>query len=706
MANDFIDTALAKLAGLQADAAQRHEELAGIGAVMLRRPALGGQLVARFCAAPQDGPVMQDLGDLLDHALENARMAQEGGLKRGRDFLQALDDAVILADGQGRLGPTHRLMLAGLWARNGLPAPAVLAIDDTDEDMAEFLSQSSLGQDGDAIVGGLFDSLIEQTDGDVGELHAALQESFPAMPPGMREHLVAYVLSRPGAIHLRLACFWLLDPAADLRLGAAEGLAARQARGELPGAIMATLVVLRSWMPEDAARAGIDRLLRDAMRTGIAAKAEPEATWTCHRIQATLPDGGGAQSIAVALQLGRQRKMGMVLLKQGFGVKDAFVLPCASASEQKRMIQQMAAETGAQDIPLPVLERLLSQALADGLARNIPPAPGLIEVASLCGLTHLRPEPLATDAMIAALGTAATIAALPATQRTQLVRASGGWYGRHPIVQSWFEENDDAHAALDGAKTARAKDSALWKWLEARRAWWTRIIAQAAMVLDAAGHADAHSFTATALALQAGMKLKDIPVMSYIHTHTVQAWLHDGPDSEDIDDGPMTAAGMDMSVPRPERQGELSRLLKGSAVSGNWIDGYLMAIIIAPKMVQPNRWIAPVMEKVVSALEPASIQRFLDIILLRFNMSAELADDAAAMKKALSARPEKALREWAAGFVAAQASFKSAWPGKSLRPDDKTMGRMIAAAAESGLQPGEVETLARWINARFLQNMG
>ncbi|MFV3076807.1 UPF0149 family protein [Niveispirillum fermenti] len=706
MANDFIDTALVELAGLSADPTQRHEALTAIGAALLRRPALGGQLVARFCAAPQDAPAMQDLGDLLDHALENARMAQEGGLKRGRDFLRAVDDAIILADGQGRLGSTHRLMLAGLWARNGLPAPDVLAINDTDEEMAELLSQASLGQDGDAIVGSLFDSLIEQADGDVGELHAALQESFPAMPPGMREHLVAYILTRPGAINLRLACFWLLDAAADLRLDAAEGLAARLARGELPGDIMPTLVILRSWMPEDAARAAVDRLLRDAMRAGIATPAATPATWTCHRIQATLPDGGGAQSIAVALQLGRERKMGMVLLKQGFGIKDAFVLPCTSASEQKRMTRQMAEDTGAQDIPPPVLARLLSQALADGLARNLPPAPGLIEVAALCGLTNLRPEPLETEAMIAALGPAATIPTLPAALRDQLVSASGQWWQRHPIAQSWFEENDEAHAALEGAKTARARNSALWKWLELRRVWWTRIIAQAAMVLDAAGHPDANSFTATALALQGGQKLKDIPVMSYIHEQTVQAWLHDGPDDGDIDEDPLTSANMDMSDPKPEREGELSRLLKGKGVSGDWIDGYLVGIVIAPKGVPPNRWIAPIMEKVVNVLDPASLQRFLDIILLRFNMSAELADDGTRMEKALSVRTGQAQREWAAGFTAAQASFKSAWSGKSLAPDDKAMGRTVSAAAQSGFQPGEVEILARWINARFVRSMG
>ena len=53
---------------------------------------------------------------------------------------------------------------------------------------------------------------------------------------------------------------------------------------------------------------------------------------------ATLPDGGGAQSVMVALQSGGSRKTAMLLFKQGHGVKDAYAVPCTSASEQKALI--------------------------------------------------------------------------------------------------------------------------------------------------------------------------------------------------------------------------------------------------------------------------------------------------------------------------------------------------------------------------------
>lgn len=85
---------------------------------------------------------------------------------------------------------------------------------------------------------------------------------------------------------------------------------------------------------------------------------------------ATLPDGGGAQSIGIALQSGGQRKAAMLLLKQGFGVKDAYVIPCASASEQKLLMRRLAEETGALEVPFDCLKRVLPMMLAEDLAAS------------------------------------------------------------------------------------------------------------------------------------------------------------------------------------------------------------------------------------------------------------------------------------------------------------------------------------------------
>ncbi len=96
----------------------------------------------------------------------------------------------------------------------------------------------------------------------------------------------------------------------------------------------------------------------------------------------------------------------MLLLKQGYGVKDAYTVPCRSATEQKAPIQKIADETGAEQVPKSWLDRALAMALADGLSANQPPAPGLIEVAELCGISALRPDPVTTEALITPGGNA------------------------------------------------------------------------------------------------------------------------------------------------------------------------------------------------------------------------------------------------------------------------------------------------------------
>lgn len=704
MAKGQIDQALTELAALRNDDEGRRDVLHRVSLSMLHRPALGGQLLARLCAAKEGTPELEILADLLDAGLEAARMARENQKRRGDAFLDAVEEAIGLAAGQGALRAAHRFILARIWSRNGLQAPAVLELTDDDADPPEGVDVPGDPAALAAMLNGLLDEMTRQVDGDALELYAALTESFPAMPALMRDHVVACCIARPGPIHAKLACFWLLDPSPALRRAAADGLAARLGRGELTGDVSANLVILRSWMPDDEARRRVDQLLRDALRSGVAAAAAAPP-WTLHGVTASLPDGGGAQSVALALQSGRSRKLAMLLLKQGHGVKDAYVVPCASATEQRSLLKQLEVETGAVKVPLAWLERAVAGALAEGLARGNPPAPGLIEVAGLCGLGNLRPEPATTGDLIARLAAAPRIAALSAQARGKLVNASEGWWERHHIVQSWFEESDSAQELLDQPRSPRALDSALWAWLETRRDWWARIVAHAAALLEAAGHADADSFVATALALRDGRDLKKIPVMADVQEQTIKAWAFDDPDADTLHghDDPMEMDDMP-PPPKPERKGELAKLLKGSAFSADWIDGYLMAIVLAPKPIMPSRWFPDLLGSVVDCLAPTSIQRFIELVMMRANGALTLAGDRSLCADAMGKWSGPAMRDWAAGFTNGQTRFKSSWPARTLAPDDKALLRMVAEAATAGFDGGGLRTLGQWIAVRFAGN--
>ena len=77
MAEEQLDRLLREQAGFRDDLDARRDILGRSSPVLLQRPALGGQLVARFCATGEDDPALEDMNDLIGAALNTARMAPD-----------------------------------------------------------------------------------------------------------------------------------------------------------------------------------------------------------------------------------------------------------------------------------------------------------------------------------------------------------------------------------------------------------------------------------------------------------------------------------------------------------------------------------------------------------------------------------------------------------------------------------------------------
>jgi hypothetical protein len=695
--NGRIDQALAALANVgENNFAARREVLDLIAPDLLHRPALGGQITARLCATSAESSEAEGLFELLDAGLDAARMARESDKARGQAFFDTVEDALILAKRQGRMTASHSLLFAQLWARNGLTAPEALEIPRDEEITLQDMRGDGPAND-NSILDGLLADFSRQAGGNPLALHAALTETFPAMPEEMREQVVAYSATRRDPVHAEMACFWLLDAAPNLRLAAAEGLSERLACGEFSARTLATLVVLRSWMPQDNARRQVDHLLKDALRRGVAQETEP-APWVIKQISASLPDGGGAQSIGIALQSGKKRAMAMLLLKQGHGVKDAYTIPCRGAKDQTVLLARLADEVGALPVTVDYLKRALGIALADGLAQDHPPAPGLIDIMRLCGLTDLRPTPKSTPELIAGLETAAALALFSPTQRGRLINASEEWWDRYAVLESWFEDSDAAQGILDQARSPRVAEAALWKWLETRRDRWARIFARAADVLETAKEPEAASFTACAMALIEGRDLKKIPVMLDIHDQTIEAWIRDDPEID-------PAATLEQFVedaPEPEKKGEFARLLRGSDLTTDWVDGYLTSIVISPKMIPPNDWLAPVLPAVLLHLDPSKFQRFMDILMLHAQLASDQSCDSAVFLAAMTKRKRKGQINWGAGFLFAAKEFRSFWPKSKLTTEDR---RLLEITTDE-LDPTALPELGVLLAHRQARNMG
>ncbi len=696
MAKNRIDEALAALKAAGNDGfGARREVLERLGLDLLHRPALGGQIVARICAIAEPSPRDEGLLDLLGAGLDTARIARENGKARGQTLIVAVEAALDLARGQGRMTSAHSMLFAQLWTRNGLPAPDALALQAEEVVPAEGRRASNLAE-GDVLLEALFAELIQQAEGEPLALHHALTESFPAMPPEMRDHVVAYSVGRSDPIHAELACYWLLDPALHIRLTAAQGLANRLASAELPGRILASLVVLRSWMPDDAARAKVDTILKEAMRKSVAPSAD-QAPWTMHSIRASLPDGGGAQSIGIALQSGSQRKMAMLLLKQGQGVKDAYTITCRTARDQKSIVERMTEEVGALTVTADYVRRAVSIALADGLAQGLLPVPGLIEVVRICGFASLRPEVKSTPDLIADLASTQAVQALPPRHHGDLITASEEWWDRHETIESWFEDSDAAHAVLDKARSAKSAETALWKWLETRRDWWARILARSADVLETAHHPDAAGFAACAMALLEGRSLKTIPVMLDVHEQTIEAWVRDDPD---FDPG-LTFEELAQEAPTPEMKGEVAALLRGTELSVDWLDGYMTGVVIAPQMIMPNQWLPAILEPVLPRINPSQFHRFMDLLMMRAQTASDVASVPDQLVAAISSRSKKGQVEWWSGFSDAMSKFRTAWPKVGITKEER---RLLDTAA-AGFTSADLAEFAALVALRQERNL-
>jgi hypothetical protein len=158
--------------------------------------------------------------------------------------------------------------------------------------------------------------------------------------------------------------------------------------------------------------------------------------------------------------------------------------------------------------------------------------------------------------------------------------------------------------------------------------------------------------------------------------------------------------------PQPERKGELGRLVKGSAITVDWIDGFPMATTLAPKLIAPNKWLPELLGSALANLGPDSIQRFADLILMHANTCVDHANEPTLFAGAMAKRSKMAIRDWPAGFSYAFGHFRSWWPAKSTAPDDRAMMQRVSDAMSTGFSATEVNNLSQWIAARHDRNTG
>ncbi|MCP4822673.1 MAG: YecA family protein [Shimia sp.] len=131
------------------------------------------------------------------------------------------------------------------------------------------------------------------------------------------------------------------------------------------------------------------------------------------------------------------------------------------------------------------------------------------------------------------------------------------------------------------------------------------------------------------------------------------------------------------------------------------INGYLTAIMVAPRFVTPTEWLPPLLSGIEFSGEN-TVRRVLDIVMLRFGVIQDGMYDGeiAANLRTLSARK---FQNWLSGFTQASA-ITAAWPKRALSSDDRKILKLIKEGAlNSDIQATLKPLLPSWLSAMALK---
>lgn len=653
---------------------------------LLAEPAMVDAVADAVVAGDDDE--MRAASELLVLALDEARMAMENAAPEGAALIEAAGAALSARDAEAELAPPMRMRLAQIYARADLAPPPFAIL--TPEIMAA--AGEGLAPRADAPdIGALLDEVIRDVGEEPMQVHAVLDEMYAGLPLELAETMVAMTIARPGAVEARLGLYWLLDPRREIRLAAATALLQRAEAGARDPSVGALLPAIRKWIPDDPARTALDAAVRRLMRDG-GAHARPRPP-TIHRAAASLPDGAGAQSLVAAVQAGGRRAVAMMLLKQGHGVKDAFVIPCGSASEQKRTLAMILDEVETVDVAPICIAEALSRGLGEGLALDVMPAPGLVDMIEFWGPEALIPAPADAEAILAAIGAEESLGRLSSAKRAALIADSAEWVVLFEQSDAWFEDTGPLRAAIARARTPRGRETVVWKHLETRRGWWARIFTASAATLKAQTKPEDGlwlSFACVAQALLEGRSLKRTPIMVDIMAMTLDAF-----DAREGGSGP----GPSAAAPRSELHREIDGLLAGAGMSLPYLQGYLTAFAVSPVMPPAQAWIGPLLGGIDFPGERA-LNEFLEFVSMNANRVNDEAADPTAVAEAIAALDAGGLRDWAEGFADLVEAVKRAWSTKSLAADDKRVLKDLDAVAEGADGAALRTVLPAWVAGR------
>jgi len=495
-------------------------------------PLLGGAVDAAS-AKPRDAKLFAAWLALLNHQLELIRYRSDRGRQWAIDMLDEFQENLKDIAEQQAIGHEDLFALAAALGHAKVPVKPELseALMTSGPELPELMPpEQALNE----AVRPLIDELARNVTSPF-EVMEAMSETTAVTPPMLRCFMAHELALSPHPVMREAVPLMLLDADAEVRHAAALALDQIAAPDTLSPVSLRRAIALRNWIPE-ADRAALDQAIRKARVKGV----QP-AQWAPApelALRASPIDGSGAQSMLFTTRSGRSGLLAGLLLKQGFGIRDAWCNRDVPSREITSAVAEMQRKLAMPELERSYIDLAVQHGIALGVAANNLPDPALLEIAEAVSGADWKDRRID-----AAAETEHLFGELPTEQRsasaiTASLRRSVGWMRENRLWDSWFEDDAEVRDAIPPAKQhdvgAAARVLLEGVIAQRRNVWAERFLLTALWVRAVkAGQppplgASARAITWRDLVVLAHevlseRKLGDIPVMAEIAERTVIA---------------------------------------------------------------------------------------------------------------------------------------------------------------------------------------
>jgi len=459
---------------------------------------------------------------MVGQALDGTRMAVEGGSEPAMNLVAEVRQKLVTAAESGLLPPEVMMVLGQQFAVAKLDLGAelralTLALSEQTAAHGPALSPDDITLH--------YAAMAEALAHDPFLIHGQLSEQLAAFPEDQRVVIVGSFVASEVASMRDAALGWLLDPSPAVVKQVAQSLLAAAQNGGLSAESVERIVLMRPWLREDV-QATLDSAVHACRQRGLQPTPKPLVQITSVIISGC--DGAGAQSAFVILKRGRKLALASLLVKQAFGVRDAWMRDDLSRQEIDQLLAEISYQTDPFDGSPEILQAVIEHRLSDNLERNEPPPFGLVQFLEAVSPTQLRPDRLAIQALIDELLDGVPPERQTAKAVAAALAASKLWPKEYVFLQSWFEQSEAVSAIANAAGTKKQREEAVLRNIvSARRARWAELLAWTAKAAeDEVDGEESIEFALVARELLGNRPLSEIPLAVWIAKNTVAALIN------------------------------------------------------------------------------------------------------------------------------------------------------------------------------------